>query len=79
MTVEYECPHCKADLRNGEIPEKDREAFGNKKYFSRLIGIEILGGYDGIQYWKCPECKVVWDRFTGKIQKDFDKDDSVDR
>lgn len=38
----------------------------NPKRFSKLIGIEVLGRYDGISYWKCPECETIWDRFTGK-------------
>ncbi len=39
--------------------------------WSRLIGIEIQGHYDGISRWMCPDCKTEWDRFTGdKIQID---------
>lgn len=32
--------------------------------FSQLIGINVLGKYDGISYWECPACKTRWDRFT---------------
>ena len=70
---EYICPHCNSDLRGEPIPEKDREFFGDKTHFSRKIGIEIMGGYDGVQYWKCPDCKVEWDRFTGKVQENSDE------
>lgn len=34
--------------------------------FSRIIGIEIPGGYDGIMFHQCPECETTWDRFNGK-------------
>jgi len=64
--IEITCPHCNADLRGNKIPENDREFFGGKEYFSRLIGIED-DSYDGVSYWCCPECWTVWDRFTGKI------------
>jgi len=59
------CPHCQADLTY--------EVDGKK--YSSLIGLEIQGGYDGISYWACPKCKVVWDRFTGKKEdpKDWEK------
>ena len=39
----------------------------NKLFFSRLIGIEIEGGYDGISEWMCPDCESKWDRFTNKL------------
>lgn len=66
MFDELTCPHCKADLRDGEIPKKDRKYFGAAKYFSRLMGIED-DTYDGISWWCCPDCKVVWNRFSGEI------------
>jgi len=62
------CPHCNADLRGEPIPEKDQHLFGGKTHFSRLIGLEISDRYDGISYWLCPDCRVIWDRFTKKIQ-----------
>lgn len=34
----------------------------NPKFFWRAIGIEVQGGYDGISYWKCPDCGHQWDR-----------------
>jgi rubredoxin len=53
----YTCPHCKADLSytvNGER-------------YSRMMGIEIQGGYDGVSYWYCPVCETYSDRFTGEV------------
>ena len=66
MSHEETCPHCNADLHGEKIPEKDRELFGDKEYFSRLIGIED-DSYDGISWWVCPECWVVWSRWNGAI------------
>lgn len=39
----------------------------NPQRFSNLIGIEVLGEYDGISRWQCPCCKSEWDRFTEKL------------
>lgn len=39
----------------------------NPKHFTRLIGIEILGQYDGVSIWRCPDCGSEWDRFTNKL------------
>lgn len=40
------------------------------KWFSRLIGVELPyddpGHYDGVSFWKCPDCETQWDRFTGE-------------
>lgn len=33
------------------------------KSFSRLVGVEIRGYYDGVAYWECPDCKHRWHRF----------------
>lgn len=60
-----ECPFCKADLKGEPIPEDLRKMYSSTHY-SRLIGIEIRGGYDGVSYWECPDCHVRWDRWTGK-------------
>lgn len=68
MSNEVGCPHCGSDLSGDPIPEKEQYLFGGSTHFSRKVGIEIPEQYDGISYWFCPDCKVVWDRFTGKIQ-----------
>jgi len=65
----FTCKFCDADLRGEPIPQKYIDAGHYPKgstHYSRLIGIEIQGGYDGISYWKCPDCKAQWDRFTGE-------------
>jgi hypothetical protein len=53
---ERTCPFCKADLLHTT----------NGVEYSRLIGIEIQGQYDGVLAWMCPYCKAVWDRWVDK-------------
>jgi hypothetical protein len=54
-------PWCSC-LPYGDLPE-------NERFYSRLIGIEIQGGYDGVSYWMCPDCEYTWDRWTGEERK----------
>lgn len=57
------CPVCKADWRGPEIPEKYRHCYASSDgYFSRLIGVEIRGKYDGVDHWKCPDCSSTFKR-----------------
>jgi|WetSurSiteA1Bulk_404760.scaffolds.fasta_scaffold11583_6 hypothetical protein len=57
----FTCPFCQEDLSYRVNGEK----------YSSMAGIEIQGGYDGISYYACPKCKVVWDRFTGEKEEDW--------
>lgn len=43
------CPKCGADLRIGP--------------YSRTIGIECRGIYDGVLFWACPDCRHGWHRW----------------
>ena len=79
------CPACKADLEGGLIFDTFMEKYGDEgkalKHaemygatkttgrWGRQIGIETPD-YDGVSYWKCPDCNAVWDRFTGEIKED---------
>lgn len=47
------CPHCAADLAY----EVDGKAY------SRAIGVEIAGVYDGALFWHCPACGQDWHRW----------------
>jgi hypothetical protein len=29
----------------------------------RVIGTEVRGFYDGVAYWQCRGCGLIWDRF----------------
>jgi hypothetical protein len=67
------CPHCSVSLQGDPIPEKHLPVFnaldakpgdyGWVTHFRREIGVEVLGGYDGVLYWKCPDCDGVWHRW----------------
>lgn len=35
--------------------------------WSRLIGVEIQGKYDGVSEWMCPRCNSRWDRWTENL------------
>ena len=48
------CPHCNADLRDPDGPP-----------FKREIGIEIQDLYDGIAFYRCPDCQGGFSR-SGK-------------
>lgn len=45
----------------------------NQVRFGKLIGIDMSMDlnatdderYDGVSYWKCPECEIAWNRFSG--------------
>jgi hypothetical protein len=45
--------------------------------YSRVIGIEIPGLYDGISYWQCPDCHASWDRWTGERSPKTARPDSA--
>lgn len=55
------CPVCHVDWADGK--------------YSRLIGIERRGVYDGVVEWMCPDCGARWDRFTGKRLMDEQRGD----
>lgn len=58
------CPHCDTNLQGNPIPEESRHYYGNDKtHFSRKIGVEITGAYDGCLYWACPDCGGRWHRW----------------
>ena len=57
------CPKCNADWDAGPIPEKDREYYSPPYRFSRLIGLEFPGKYDGVWEYACPDCDARFPRF----------------
>lgn len=63
------CPVCKCSWDAGDIPEAIREHYSPPYKFSRLIGEEDPKLYDGVAFWKCPDCGSRWDRFTNKMLK----------
>lgn len=49
------CPHCNADLA---------ETLPDGRTGSRVIGVEIWGVYDGVLFWRCPDCGGSWHRWS---------------
>lgn len=60
------CPVCGTDWNGGSIPENIREHYSPPYFWSRLIGVEDPLLYDGVSWWKCPDCNTQWDRWTGE-------------
>lgn len=60
------CPVCKADWRGEKIPRKNKKHYGGIEYYSRLVGVEVIGRGDRVDHWLCPDCGSRWDR-SGKI------------
>lgn len=60
------CPKCSADLRGTPIPQKYIDAgyyAPGTTHYSRTIGVEISGVYDGVLFWQCPDCGGRWHRW----------------
>jgi hypothetical protein len=63
-------PLCGADLNGPEVPRQLRregyygpyEESDPPRFYSRVVAFTIRGFYDGVAYWQCPECNVVWHR-----------------
>lgn len=62
------CPHCGSSWVGEPIPEKDRHLFDGT-HFLRQMGIED-GSYDGISWWRCPDCEKVMCRWCLVEQAD---------
>ena len=58
------CPNCNADWNGEPIPEDIREHYSPPYYWRREIGIDggMLGIYDGIVAYQCPDCKHEFPR-----------------
>lgn len=61
ITNDETCPHCGASLQGTPIPEESQHLYG-ATHFSRKMGVEIPGVYDGVAYWSCPACGMAWER-----------------
>lgn len=67
MEDKEECPHCGVSLRGEPIPAKSRKHYGEQTHYSRTIGMEVMGVYDGVLYWQCPDCGGTWHRWPEKF------------
>lgn len=61
FTALKNCPNCGANWVDKPIPKKYRENYGPPYFYSRVIGVELLGS-DRIDYWLCPDCKHEFPR-----------------
>jgi uncharacterized protein with PIN domain len=55
------CPHCNVSLLDVAIPEKylgDYQA--GTTHYKREIGMEYPEKYDGVWFFRCPDCNGEW-------------------
>ena len=72
MSASVTCPNG-CDLKGLEIPRVYLGAgyYGpwspedGPRYYSRLVGVEVPGVYDGVLHWQCPDCGAAWHRWYG--------------
>lgn len=57
------CPHCGTDLRGEEIPIEDREGYGGKTRFTRLVAMVHVDTRVVTKFF-CPDCEKRIDRST---------------
>lgn len=55
----YKCPINGCDTKGEPIPNTDPQ-----RWYSKVIGNEIPGLYDGVAFWTCPVCGASWHRFA---------------
>lgn len=65
-TTHGKCPKCGACFDNGDIPKEYHESYSPPYKWSKLMGIELQGVYDGTLIWQCQDCGFSWHRFNGK-------------
>lgn len=53
------CPKCNVSLIGDPIPDDIKEHY-SATHWRREIGVEIPELYDGVWYWKCPDCGHGW-------------------
>tara|TARA_Y100000034_G_scaffold59657_1_gene72549 strand:+ start:17373 stop:17618 length:246 start_codon:yes stop_codon:yes gene_type:complete len=63
MNNKENCPHCGNNLQGAEIKQEDRHLFGGVTHFGRKIGWQDPDIYDGVLFWKCPDCGEKWHRW----------------
>ena len=63
------CPKCLSSWDGGSIPEKSWSLYSPPYRWSKLIGVEVLGKYDGVHHWECPCCRQEFPRWIEKDGK----------
>ncbi len=73
---ENESPYWK-HKSDEEIQKIIKESYSPPYYFKREIGIELAWDhpkhYDGVSYWKCPDCETYFDRFDNMKETSFNE------
>lgn len=58
---------------NKDIEEYVKERYREPYTWGREIGIELNWDhpnyYDGVSYWRCPDCEATFNRFTGEQEE----------
>jgi len=50
-------------LFGGQKPRRDTEECPRCHSSASVTGVEVVGIYDGVCYWRCEKCRVKWHRF----------------
>lgn len=65
-----ECPKG-CDNRAEEIPADKLHLYGGATHYSKILGYEVRGVYDGVLIWICGVCGEMWPRFKeGKLHEE---------
>jgi len=67
------CPRCLTSWVGNPIPQEyiDKGYYApGVTHYSSLIGIEVIGLYDGVAYWRCPHCGTNFPRFAKEFYED---------
>ncbi len=63
------CPHCGTDQRGRALTDEECASgwWGkDTTHFWRTIGVEVRGVYDGVLFYRCPDCGGSWHRWSAK-------------
>lgn len=61
-----ECPSCGSKMQGESIPQEyiDKGYYAEGvTHYSRCMGYQEPGVYDGVLIWMCPDCGYAWPRF----------------
>jgi hypothetical protein len=61
ITTLENCPNCSSSWVDSIIPEEYRENYSPPYFYSRVVGVELLGG-DRVDHWRCPDCNHKFPR-----------------
>lgn len=61
------CPNG-CDLTGPPILPEHLHHYGGKTHYLRVISVEIMDLYDGGAYWRCPDCRVQWHRWSADTE-----------